>query len=123
MDREAELILEQMESLESDLTSIREETNNSFKRVIDSIEHFSKNVKDIDAKFEEMTHLKKEDYVFILFCAGLQACRQYFITDFKERLTDSEAAKEVKGEKEEKSSRNKSRYYCSIKNMVHPTNA
>jgi len=118
MDKEAELILSQMNCLEEDFMALAEDINNSYGSVISSIDNFSENVKRIDREFEDLTNLKREDYPFIIFCAGLQAFRQYFVTDFKERLTDRQAAKEVKGDKEEKSDRNKTRYYCSIKKIV-----
>ena len=118
MDKEAELILSQMNCLEEDFMALSEDVKNSYDRVISSIDNFSEDVKRIDKEFEDLTHLKREDYPFIIFCAGLQAFRQYFVTDFKERLTNQQAAKEVKGDKEEKSDRNKTRYYCSIKKIV-----
>ena len=118
MDKEAELILSQMNCLEEDFQALSEDVKNSYDRVITSIDNFSEDVERIDKEFEDLTHLKREDYYFIIFCAGLQAFRQYFVTDFKERLTDRQAAKEVKGDKEEKSDRNKTRYYCSIEKIV-----
>ncbi len=118
MDKEAELLLAQMDKLEEDFQALSDNTKRSYDKVISSIENFSDDIKRIDEEFENLTQLKREDYPFIIFCAGLQACRQYFVTDFKERLTDKQAANEVKGDKEEKSSRNKTRYYCSIENII-----
>lgn len=118
MERDAELILSQMNCLEKDFEALSENVKNSYDRVISSIETFSEDVQRIEKEFEDLTHLKREDYPFIIFCAGLQAFRQYFVTDFKERLTDRQAAKEVKGGKKEKSDRNKTRYYCSIEKII-----
>jgi len=118
MDKEAELLLSQMNCLEEDFFALSEDVKSSYDRVISSIDNFSEDVKKIDKEFESLTHLKREDYPFIIFCAGLQAFRQYFVTDFKERLTNQQAAKEVKGDKKERSVRNKTRYYCSIEKIV-----
>lgn len=118
MEQEAKDLMERMDALENDFQEIRQSVNSSCNKLIDSIENFSQDVRHIETAFDEMTKLKREDYVFILFCAGLQACRQYLITDFKQRLSDKNAAKEVKGDKEEKSNRNKSRYYCSVEKIV-----
>ena len=118
MDKEALEILKKLDSLENDFETLCNDTHDSFEKVLSSIDNFSDNIKALDEKFEELTQLKKEDYPFILFCTGLQACRQYLITDFKERLDDQKAAKEVKGDKVEESSRNKSRYYCSTEKIV-----
>ena len=118
MDKEAELLLSQMNCLEESFKALSDDVKNSYDRVLSSIENFSDDINRIDKEFEALTNLKREDYPFIIFCAGLQAFRQYFITDFKERLTDQQAAKEVKGDKEEKSDRNKTRYYCSIEKIV-----
>lgn len=118
MDKEALEILKKIDGLEEDFETLYDDTHNSFKNMLSSIDSFSDNIKSIDEKFEVLTQIKKEDYPFIIFCAGLQACRQYLVTDFKERLDDQKAAKEVKGEKEEESNRNKSRYYCSTEKII-----
>lgn len=91
---------------------------NKLEQLESSVDNFSSNLDNIDKKFEELTTLKKEDYIFILFCASLHAYRQYFITDFKPRLSASDAAREVKGDFNEKSFRNKRRYYCSLANII-----
>ena len=118
MDKEAELLLSQMNCLEESFKALSDDVKNSYDRVLSSIENFSDDINRIDKEFEALTNLKREDYPFIIFFLFLQAFRQYFITDFKERLTDQQAAKEVKGDKEEKSDRNKTRYYCSIEKIV-----
>lgn len=118
MEQEAKKLLERIDALENDFQEIQQSVNNSCNKLIDSIENFSQNIRHIETTFDEMTKLKREDYVFILFCAGLQTCRQYLVTDFKQRLSDQDATKEVKGDKDEKSNRNKSRYYCSVEKIV-----
>ena len=55
----------------------------TFNRLSESVSNFSGNLDAIDKQFEEITSLQKEDYIFIVFCAALQAYRQYFVTDFK----------------------------------------
>ena len=95
-----------------------ETSTQGLERLEHSVTNFSKNLNEIDQRFEELTKLKTEDYIFIVFCAAMQAYRQYFLTDFKPRLSDAEAARQVKGDCEEMSSRDKRRYYCSLNNIV-----
>jgi len=58
-------------------------------------------IADIDRQFESATKLNKIDISFLFLAVALQVVRQYFITNFKERLDDGEAAKPAK-KKEEK---------------------
>lgn len=118
MDKEAEELLARMDAYEAGLQQSSSVINESCNRLLDSISTFRKNVEEIDAEFERLTSLQKEDIPFVVFCAGLQAVRQYYITDFKKRLSDQDAAKEVKGQKKEESDRNKTRYYCSTENII-----
>lgn len=118
MERTAEDILRDIESLEDDLQVLSDDNDRKFQNILSSIDNFTDNVNMIEAEFDNLTQLKKEDYPFIILCAGLQAVRQYFITGFEERLEDDKAAKEVKGGKKEHSNRNKTRYYCSTKNII-----
>lgn len=115
---EIEELLGRIDKMEEELIEVQDATNERFYKVVDSISHYESNIRDIEAQFEKATHLEWDDYPFVLFCAGLQACRQYFLTNFNERLSDKEAAKEVKGDRTEKSNRNKQRYYCSIENIL-----
>lgn len=68
-------------------------------------------INDIDKRFEQATKLNKMDISFLLFATALQCVRQYFLTDFKERLSDSEAAKKAKGNSPEESSDRSHRWY------------
>lgn len=61
-------------------------------------------ISDIDAKFEQVTKLDSTDISFLFFATALQCARQYLLTDFKERLTDNEEAKKIKGKKNKESS-------------------
>lgn len=106
------------DSLENEFEQELKDSTEKLNKLVYSVENFSTNLDKIDEQFESLTSLKKEDYIFVIFCAALQAYRQYFLTDFKQRLNDSQAAKEVKGDCKETSSRNKKRYYCSLSNIV-----
>ena len=50
---------------------------------------------DLDAEFESQTGLTGKDFSFLLLATTLQCLRQYFVTDFKERLGDKEAAEKT----------------------------
>ena len=80
----------------------------------DLLNHIPEEVDAISEDFRRITNLKKEDYPFVFLCAGLQAIRQYVITDFKTRLDDQEAANKTKGKTKEESLRGQHRYYQSI---------
>ncbi len=67
-------------------------------------------IKNLDAEFEAQTKLHGKDIAFLFFTIALQCVRQYFLTDFKERLSDQKAAKKTVGHTEEHSDRNH-RYY------------
>ena len=79
---------------------------NSLQNLIRDWPSYSGNVQE---EFNRLTGLQKEDYYFIFLCATLQGMRQYLVTDFKERLSDQEAAKLTKGNKKESSSRGNAR--------------
>lgn len=69
---------------------------------------------DLDAEFESQTGLTGKDFSFLLLATILQCLRQYFVTDFKERLGDKEAAEKTLGHKTEHSaSRRPGWYYAS----------
>lgn len=67
-------------------------------------------INDIEAQFKKATKLTSLDVTFLFVATALQVARQYLITSFPERLSDQEAAKQVKGDKNEKSDRSH-RYY------------
>ncbi len=67
------------------------------KRTAYVANHVSEIVSDIDKEFESATKLTKTDIAFLFLAVGLQCCRQYLLTDFKERLGDQEAADNTPG--------------------------
>lgn len=118
MDDELKKMEEDLKRIESDLIKLDKQNNAKYSEIITSSKEFPRNIEKIEHEFEQLTGLQKEDYIFVLLCAGLQACRQYLFTDFNERLSDKEAAQEIKGDKLEYSNRNKVRYYCSIDKII-----
>lgn len=54
-------------------------------------------IKNLDEEFEAQTKLRGKDITFLFFATALQCVRQYFLTDFKERLGHGEAEKGVLG--------------------------
>lgn len=54
-------------------------------------------IKNLDEEFESQTKLRGKDITFLFFATALQCVRQYFLTDFKERLGHDEAEKGVFG--------------------------
>jgi len=101
-----------------DFDELREKINNADSRMKKNIGHLgtmakdaervslvAKNahiiITDIDRKFEQATKLTKIDILFLFLAIALQVVRQYFFTNFKERLDHNDAAKNAK-EKEEK---------------------
>lgn len=65
---------------------------NEAKRV-EAVAHNAPEIlKNLDEEFESQTKLKKKDIGFLFFATALQCVRQYFLTDFKKRLGDQEAA-------------------------------
>ena len=61
-------------------------------RVADLAKNADAIIKNLDAEFESQTKLTKKDVAFLFFATALQCIRQYFLTDFKERMGDQEAA-------------------------------
>ncbi|MCL2400805.1 MAG: hypothetical protein FWC91_13795 [Defluviitaleaceae bacterium] len=68
-------------------------------RVADVAHNASSILNNLENEFESQTGLNKVDIGFLFFAVALQCVRQYMLTDFKERLTDSEAAAKAKGGK------------------------
>ena len=58
-------------------------------------------ISDIDRQFESATKLNKVDIAFLFLAVALQVVRQYFLTNFKERVNDKEAAKGAKKTEED----------------------
>lgn len=100
------LVIEQIDKNLSEMNDIYEETN----RVKTVAENTRVILDDLDEQFCEKTGLNSEEVALMFFAVGLQIARQYLLTKFPKRLSDKEAAKEVKGENEEHSNR-KHRYY------------
>lgn len=100
-----------------------ESSDRKYKKRLKDLSSFTDNipqcVDDYSEEFERLTKLKKSDYPYICLCSGLQALRQYLITDFKERLDDREAAKNVKGKDKEFSARGRHSYYQTIEQIKH----
>ena len=67
-------------------------------------------LEEIDEKFEKYSGLTKLDVSFLFLAVALQIVRQYFVTNFQERIDDQKAAKNTSGHTEEYSNR-KHRYY------------
>jgi len=59
-------------------------------------------IDDIDRKFEQVTKLTGIDITFLFLAVALQVVRQYFLTNFKERLDHNEAAKDAKEKEKNK---------------------
>ena len=53
-------------------------------------------ITDIDRQFEQATKLTSIDITFLFLATALQVARQYFFTNFKERLDHDDAAKDAK---------------------------
>lgn len=100
------LIIEKIDNNLSEMNDIYEETN----RVKTVAENTRVILDDLDKQFCEKTGLNSEEVALMFFAVGLQIARQYLLTKFPKRLSDKEAAKKVKGKKEEHSNR-KHRYY------------
>ena len=111
-----------LDEIEQDIAFFETTDKRNKKRLDDLssfIDYLPQCVDDCSEKFERLTKLKKSDYPYICLCSGLQALRQYLVTDFKERLNDQEAAKKVKGNKKEFSARGKRNYYQSIEQIKY----
>ena len=68
-------------------------------RVADVAKNADIIIKNLDDEFESQTKLNKKDVAFMFFATALQCVRQYFLTDFKTRLGDQEAADKTFGKK------------------------
>lgn len=73
---------------------------------------------EIDGEFARRTKLSKGDIAFLFLAIGLQCCRQYLLTDFKERVDDQTAAKMTKGHNEEHSNRAGQWYNPSLEEII-----
>jgi hypothetical protein len=75
-------------------------------------------ITDIDKQFASATKLNKVDISFLFLAVALQVIRQYFLTNFKERVDDQTAAKQTKGHKEEHSNRSHQWYHPSLEEII-----
>lgn len=91
-------------------TSHFQEIADEYRRVEKTYSNVSVILNDIDRQFESATKLDKLDITFLFFATALQCVRQYFLTPFRDRLTDKEAANATKGHEKESSNR-VHRYY------------
>ena len=108
--------------------NLKQQTNEIFDDMdicINGINHaadIAKNgaviISHLDDEFEAKTKLHGKDIGFLFFATALQCVRQYFLTDFKERLGDQEAAKNTKGHTEEHSNRNHRFYNPSLEEII-----
>ena len=75
-------------------------------------------INDIDDQFRKATKLTPLDITFLFIATALQVARQYLITYFPERLSDKDAADEVKGDIKEKSDRSHRYYQPSLEEII-----
>ena len=75
-------------------------------------------LRDIDKQFAAATKLNKVDIVFLFFATALQCVRQYFLTPFRDRLSDQEAANATKGHDKEHSSRTHQYYNPTLDEIL-----
>lgn len=68
---------------------------NEAGRVADISKNVEKIIENIDEQFEIVTKLTKTDIVFLFVAIALQCCRQYLLTDFKERPDHDKAAEKT----------------------------
>jgi hypothetical protein len=73
---------------------------------------------DVYREFNQRTQLSGTDVTFLFLAIGLQCVRQYILTDFKERLSDDEAANQTKGHHEEHSNRRHRYYNPSLEEII-----
>ena len=97
-----------LEELRARFDALNEESDATFAHM-DKVIGESKRVEQVahdapellahlEEEFESQTKLDKKDVSFLFFATALQCIRQYFLTDFKERLGDQEAARNTLGE-------------------------
>ena len=88
------------------------------KRVEYVASHSAQILDDIEAQFERCTGLNKVDTTFLFTATALQIARQYFLTNFPERMDDGIAAKNTKGHLEEHSDRHSRYYDISVEDII-----
>lgn len=88
-------------------------------RVADVAHNAKSIIENLDREFEAQTKLHGKDIGFLFFATSLQCVRQYFLTDFKTRLGNQDAAKNTKGHIEEHSDRHHRLYNPSVEQIKH----
>lgn len=101
--------MSRMEELRAKRNALNSRTNNIFAegdkitqesyRVAELAGNAETVIKNLDEEFEYQTKLNKKDIAFMFFATALQCVRQYFLTDFKIRIGDKEAAGKTLGKK------------------------
>ena len=71
----------------------------------------------LEAEFEELTKLTKKDDAFLVFASSLQVIRQLLTSKLKNRKSDKEAEKDIKGNEKNYSNRSNEKYYASIEEI------
>lgn len=99
------------------MTDVHKITEESY-RVADVAKNAETIIKNLDEEFEAQTKLRSKDIAFLFFATALQCVRQYFLTDFKERLDDQKAAKSTEGHTEEHSDRSHKFYNPSLDEII-----
>lgn len=66
-------------------------------RVADVAANAPQIIKNLEQEFAARTKLQGKDIAFLFFAVALQCCRQYLLTDFKDRVGDQEAAENTIG--------------------------
>lgn len=95
-----------------------QEVADEYRRVENTYSNAAVIISDIEKQFETATKLTKTDITFLFFATALQCVRQYFLTPFRERLTDQEAAKNTKGHSKESSDRHHQYYNPSLEEII-----
>lgn len=72
---------------------------------------------DLDHQFESCTGLNSLDVSILFLATALQIIRQYFLTNFPERMDDQTAAKNTKGHNDEHSDRHHQYYKPSYEEI------
>lgn len=104
-------------NVKSSLNKLENMENKAY-RTADFATHASIHLNNIESQFKSVTKLSKQDYNFLFVAVALQCIRQYFLTNFKERLDDQTAAKNTKGHTEEHSDRSHRLYHPSLEEII-----
>ena len=72
----------------------------------------------LNTEFEEATSLNRREIMMLFAVVGLQLLRQHFLTNFKERLGDQDAANDTWGHTEEHSDRHQWYYNPTVEEIL-----